>query len=176
VQFRQTELAGAYVISIDPINDERGFFARAWCRQEFEKRGLNGNLMQTNIGFSRRKGTLRGMHFQRAPFAECKLVRCTQGAVFDCIVDLRPDSPTYRRHFALELTAENRLQLYLPEGFAHGYQTLTDNSEVCYETTQVYDAASATGVRYDDPAWSIAWPEPVTLISESDRNWPLHNA
>lgn len=173
MQFQPLELAGAYVIALDPIADDRGFFARAWCKEEFEQRGLNGNLLQTNIGFSSRRGTLRGLHYQRAPYAECKLVRCTRGAVFDCIADLRPDSPTFRRWFGLELSAENRLQLYVPEGFAHGYQALTDNCEVCYQTTQVFHAPSAAGVRYDDPALGVRWPEPVTVISEKDRCWPL---
>ncbi len=173
MQFRQTELPGAYVVTLDKLVDDRGFFARGWCREEFEKRGLNGNLVQSNVGFSPRRGTLRGLHYQKPPFAECKLVRCTQGAAFDCIVDLRPDSPTYLRWIGLELTAENRTQLFVPEGFAHGYQALTDNCEVCYHTTQVFNAEAATGVRFDDPALAITWPERVTVISDKDRNWPL---
>lgn len=176
MQFRQTELGGAYLISLDPIVDERGFFARAWCRDEFSKHGLPTELVQSNVGFSQRRGTLRGMHYQIAPHAECKLVRCTQGSVYDVIVDLRPDSPTYGRWVGAKLSAENRTQMFLPAGFAHGYQTLVDNSELVYHTTQAYHGAAARGARFDDPAFGIQWPLEPTVISEQDRNWPLLDA
>jgi dTDP-4-dehydrorhamnose 3,5-epimerase len=172
VIFTETGIEGAYVVDIEPREDDRGFFARAWCRREFEDAGLNADLVQINLARSYRMGTLRGMHYQGAPHAEVKLARCTRGAIYDVAVDLRPESPTFRRWFGLELTADNHRMLYVPEGFAHGYQTLTDDAEMCYQTSQFYDSASAGGVRYDDPAFGIDWPLPVSVISEADRSWP----
>ena len=170
--FTETELAGAYIIDIKRIEDERGFFGRSWCRREFEDHGLNPTHVQSNVGFSHRQGTLRGMHYQAAPHAEAKLVRCTAGTIYDLIVDLRPDSPTHRHWLGVELSAENHRMLYVPEGFAHGYQTLTDNSEIFYQTSAFFNADSAGGVRYDDPAFGIEWPIAVSVISDKDRSWP----
>jgi dTDP-4-dehydrorhamnose 3,5-epimerase len=169
--FTATPLAGVFVIDLKKITDERGFFARAWCRDTLAANGLNPNQTQLNVGFSHRRGTLRGLHFQKAPHAEVKIVRCTRGAVFDVAVDLRDDSPTRGQWFGIELSADNHKQLYVPEGFAHGYQTLEESSEIEYSTTHVYAAASAGGVRYDDPAFGIRWPLPVTVISDADRKW-----
>src|SRR5215510_4319220 len=153
VIFTETGLPGAYVVGIKRIEDDRGFFARGFCRREFEEAGLDPTLVQINLARSIRKGTLRGMHFQEAPHEENKLVRCTRGALYDVMVDLRPDSPTFKRWFGLELTDENHQMLYVPKGFAHGYQTLTDDAEMCYQTSQFYAGGSARGVRYDDPAF-----------------------
>jgi len=168
----ETELAGAYVLEVERREDDRGFFARVWCADELAAAGLDPRISQINVGFNLRRGTLRGLHFQRAPHAEVKLVRCTAGAVYDVIVDLRPESPTHRRWVGVELTAENHRQLYVPAGFAHGYQTLTDSAEISYLTSVPYAPESATGVRFDDPAFGIGWPEPVTVISDADRAWP----
>ena len=169
--FTATPLDGVFVIDLKKITDERGFFARAWCRDTLAANGLNPNQTQLNVGFSHRRGTLRGLHFQKAPHAEVKIVRCTRGAVFDVAVDLREDSATRGQWFGIELSADNHKQLYIPEGFAHGYQTLEENSEIEYSTTHVYAAASAGGVRYDDPAFGIRWPLPVSVISDADRKW-----
>jgi dTDP-4-dehydrorhamnose 3,5-epimerase len=171
--FRETALSGAYIIEPEKINDERGSFARVWCRRELEQHGLKGDVAQSNIGFSYRKGTLRGLHFQRAPHAEVKIVRCTRGAIFDVVVDLRPESPTYKRWFGVELNDDNRRMIYVPEGFAQGYMTLADNTEMNYHTSEFYSPDAASGVRYDDPVIGIRWPLAVTVISEQDRNWPL---
>ena len=171
--FSETALSGAYIIEPEKINDQRGSFARVWCRRELEQHGLKGDLAQSNIGFSYRKGTLRGLHFQRAPHREVKIVRCTRGSMFDVIVDLRPESPTYQRWFGVELNDENRRMIYVPEGFAQGYMTLADNTEMNYHTSEFYSAEAASGVRYDDPVIGIRWPLAVTVISEQDRNWPL---
>ena len=172
--FTETELAGAFLVELKKIEDHRGFFSRGWCQDEFRAHGLNPNMLQLNIGFSHRKGTLRGMHFQRAPHAEAKFVRCTRGAIFDVIVDLRTDSPTYRKWIGVELTSDNGRMLYAPEGFAHGYQTLVDDSEMYYMTTGLYAKDAATGVRFDDPAFRINWPLSVEVISDADRGWPTH--
>jgi dTDP-4-dehydrorhamnose 3,5-epimerase len=169
--FTQTELEGAFVVDIKKIEDHRGFFARGYCRKEFEDAGLNPNLVQINIARSHKAGTLRGMHYQEAPHAEAKLVRCTKGRIFDVMVDLRKDSKTHRRWFGLELSADNHKMLYVPEGFAHGYQTLTDDAEMLYQTSQFFASASARGVRFDDPAFGIEWPLPVSVISDPDRGW-----
>jgi dTDP-4-dehydrorhamnose 3,5-epimerase len=168
----ETALAGAFVLDVDGREDERGFFARVWCADELAAAGLDARISQINVGFNLRRGTLRGLHFQRAPHAEVKVVRCTAGRVYDVIVDLRPESPTHRRWVGVELTADNHRQLYVPAGFAHGYQTLTDAAEISYLTSVPYAPESATGVRFDDPAFGISWPEPVTVISDADRNWP----
>ena len=171
MQFTPTTLQGLFVIDLKKITDDRGYFARAWCRDTLASQGLNPNQTQLNVGYSHKKGTLRGMHYQKAPHAEVKIVRCTRGAVFDVAVDLREGSATRGQWFGVELSAENGKQLYIPEGFAHGYQTLVDASEIEYSTTHVYAAASASGVRFDDPAFGIRWPLPVSVISEPDRKW-----
>ena len=171
--FIETKLTGAYIIEPERIEDERGFFARTWCRHEFAERGLSVELAQCNVSYNPRVGTLRGMHYQAAPDAEVKLVRCTMGAIYDVIVDMRPDSPTFRQWIAAELTAENRRMLYIPHGFAHGFQTLVDGSEVFYQISAFYAPASARGVRWDDPALAIDWPPAERrVISERDRSYP----
>lgn len=170
--FNKTKLEGAYIIEIEKHGDERGFFSRSWCNKELEDHGLNSKMVQANIGFSLKKGTLRGLHFQMAPYQEVKVVRCTMGAIFDVIVDLRPDSPTYKQWVSVELNSENRKMIYVPEGFAQGYVTLTDNSEMCYNTSQFYAPDFARGVRYDDPSFSIKLPIDVTVISKADKSWP----
>jgi dTDP-4-dehydrorhamnose 3,5-epimerase len=167
--FQETPLPGAFLIEPERFEDERGFFARTWCRREFAERGLAAELAQCNTSFNGKKGTLRGMHFQVAPHAEIKLVRCTRGAIYDVIIDLRPDSPGYRRWIGVELTAENLRQLYIPEGYAHGFQTLSDSSEVFYQMSEFYHPESARGVRWDDPVFGITWPLPVSVISPRDR-------
>jgi dTDP-4-dehydrorhamnose 3,5-epimerase len=172
MEFTNTPLSGVYVVRMKKIEDRRGFFARGWCRDELARHGLNPNMVQLNVGFSHTKGTLRGMHYQEAPHAEAKFVRCTHGAIFDVAVDLRPDSATRGQWFGVELTADNVTMLYVPEGFAHGYQTLADDAEMYYLTSAVYSATASKGVRYDDPAFGIAWPLPVSVISEPDRQWP----
>jgi dTDP-4-dehydrorhamnose 3,5-epimerase len=169
--FTETGLKGAFLVDIEKHADERGFFARAWCRREFEARGLNPELAQSNISFNPRRRTLRGLHFQARPHEEAKLVRCTRGAIFDVIVDLRPGSPTFTRPFGTELTADNRRMLYAPEGFAHGFLTLVDATEVFYHISAFYEPSSQRGVRWNDPAFSIAWPVEPRLISERDRGF-----
>jgi dTDP-4-dehydrorhamnose 3,5-epimerase len=170
--FTETKLQGAFIIDIDRIEDERGFFARTWCQREFEAHGLCTQLAQCNISFNKSKGTLRGMHYQAAPYAEAKLVRCTSGAIYDVIIDLRPDSPTFKRWVAVELTADNRRMLFIPEGFAHGFQTLADGTEVFYQMSQFYVPEYARGVRWDDPAFKISWPAEKRIISERDQAFP----
>jgi dTDP-4-dehydrorhamnose 3,5-epimerase len=170
--FSETALPGAFRIDLEPLLDARGFFARSFCTAEFEAHGLNPACIQCNISFNRRRGTLRGMHFQHPPHDEAKLVRCTQGAIHDVIIDLRPDSPTCRQYLALELTAENHRMLYVPPGFAHGFQTLAENTEVFYQMSAAYQPAAATGLRYNDPAFQIPWPLPIAEISERDRTYP----
>ncbi len=173
--FRDTPLPGAYVLEPERIEDQRGFFARIWCKNELRARGLSCELAQSNVGFSRRRGTLRGLHFQRPPHAEVKIVRCTRGSVFDVIVDLRPESPTYRRWFGVELSEENGKMLYVPEGCAQGYLTLADNTEIYYHTSEFYHPESASGVRYDDPEFGIAWPGEIAVMSQQDQHWPDHS-
>ena len=171
--FTETELPGAYVVDLERREDERGFFARTWCSDEFAAQGLDARLTQCNVSYNARRGTLRGMHMQLAPHAEVKLVRCTRGAIYDVIIDLRPDSPTFTRWTGVELTEENRTMLYVPEGFAHGYQALTDGSEIFYQVSEPYAPAAERGVRWDDPAFAIEWPEPGNaILSEKDRAWP----
>jgi dTDP-4-dehydrorhamnose 3,5-epimerase len=169
--FNETRLAGTFEIHIDPKADERGFFARSWCRQEFENHKLNSNLAQCNISFNARRGTLRGMHYQVSPHAEVKVVRCTRGSIYDVLVDLRPESPSFKRWVGVVLTAEKRNMVYVPEGFAHGFLTLEDNTEVFYQMSEFYNAESARGLRWNDPAFLISWPEKVEVISERDRNY-----
>jgi dTDP-4-dehydrorhamnose 3,5-epimerase len=171
--FTPTELEGAYLVDLEPRADDRGFFARAWCEQEFDEQGLSTRIAQCNISFNRRSSTLRGLHYQATPHAEVKLIRCTRGAIYDVIVDLRPDSPTWKRWLGVELTAENRRMLYVPEGFAHGYQTLVDDTETFYQVSTPYAPQAEAGVRWDDPAFSIEWPDPDrALLSDKDRSWP----
>jgi len=170
--FRETRLTGVFEIHIEPIPDERGFFARSWCRKEFIEHGLNPELVQCNLSMNRRKGTLRGIHFQSAPHQEAKLVRCTRGSIFDVAVDLRPQSATYMQWIGAELTAENRVAFFVPEGCGHGFLTLEDNTEVIYQMSGYYHPEAAQGIRWDDPAFQIAWPAPVEVISERDCNHP----
>ncbi len=167
----ETKLKGAYIFELEPITDSRGFFARTFASQEFVERGLNPKVEQCNLAYNYKKGTLRGMHFQLNPAAEVKLVRCTRGVIYDVIVDLRPDSPTFLQYTGVELSADNRRTLYVPEMFAHGYQTLTDDTEVFYQVSQGYAPRYAAGYRYNDPAFNIKWPLPVTEISDKDKNW-----
>jgi len=173
VRFVETPLAGAFVIAPEPIEDERGFFARAYCADEFAAHGLEHGFVQCNISFNRRAGTLRGMHFQAEPHGEAKLVRCTAGALFDVIVDLRTDSPTRLRWFGTRLDAQSRAMLFVPRGFAHGFQTLTDDTEVFYQMSTRHEAAAARGLRWDDPALGIRWPLPDPILSPRDRTYPL---
>src|SRR5215831_3079632 len=175
MRFTETQIHGAYIIDIDRREDHRGFFARSWCQKEFEAHGLVTSFVQANISYSHKKGTLRGMHFQSRPYQKVKLVRCTKKRIVDIIIDLRPESPTHRQWISKELTVDNRTMLYIPEGCAHGYQTLEDNTEVVYDTSQFYAPQHATGVLYNDPAFGIEWPLPVAVISEADRNWPRYS-
>ena len=175
MEFIETGLNGAYLVQLKKIEDERGYFARAWCRDEFLKHGLNSQILQLNVGFNKLRGTVRGMHFQLPPHSEAKFVRCTRGAIFDVMIDLREDSPTFGRWFGQELTPANGLLLYLPEGFAHGYQALCDDTEMYYQTSEIYQPSAARGVRFDDPAFAIKWPMPISLVSAADRGWPLFN-
>jgi dTDP-4-dehydrorhamnose 3,5-epimerase len=171
--FKPTPLDGAYIIELQRIQDARGHFARAWCCKEFAGQGLVTELVQANTAFNHHKGTVRGMHYQLAPYAETKLVRCTRGAIFDVIVDLRPSSATYCRSFSIRLTDDNGCMLYVPEGFAHGYQTLSDNSEIFYLVSEYYASAYERGVRWDDPRFEIQWPiSDGVVISDKDRAWP----
>lgn len=170
--FTETKLKGAFLIEVQKFEDNRGFFGRTFCQKEFEKHGLNPNVSQANVSYNKKKGTLRGMHYQVAPYEEVKFVRCTRGAICDVIIDLRPDSPTYKQWTYAELRADSYLMLYVPEGFAHGFQTLEDDSEVIYQVSQFYTPGSERGIRYDDPAFKIEWPLAVEVISEKDRNWP----
>jgi dTDP-4-dehydrorhamnose 3,5-epimerase len=172
VIFTETKLTGAFVIEPQKLEDERGFFARSWCQREFEAHGLNSRALQCNISFSKKKGTLRGMHYQVSPFQEAKLVRCTRGSIYDAIIDLRPNSPTLKKHFGLVLTSEDHKMLYVPEGFAHGFLTLEDDSEVFYQMSEFYSAEHARGVRWDDPAFGIPWPLIPTTMSNRDRTCP----
>lgn len=164
-------LPGAFVVEIEPIVDERGFFARTFCRNEFAEHRLNPDLVQCSVSYNLHKGTLRGMHYQKAPHAETKLVRCTMGTIYDVIVDLRSESPTFKRWAGVELSAENHKALYIPEGFAHGFLTLADRCEVFYQMSSIFHSASAAGVRWDDAAFAIDWPGEVRVMSERDRNY-----
>ncbi len=170
--FTATTLPGAFVVEPERREDHRGFFARVWCQHELEEHGLTSRVAQVNVGFTLQRGGLRGLHFQLPPKQEVKVVRCTMGALYDVIVDLRLDSPTHRQWIGVELTAQSRRMLYVPAGCGHGYQTLTDNTEIYYQTSEGYAPELARGVRYDDPAFGIAWPLPVTSISDADRSWP----
>ena len=170
--FQSTKLAGVVGIRLEPKCDARGFFARSWCQREFESHGLNPRLAQCNISSNTRKGTLRGIHYQAAPYQEVKLVRCTRGAVYDVVVDLRPDSPTFKEWVAVTLTARKQDMIYVPEGCAHGFLTLEDETEVFYQMSEFYHAEAARGVRWNDPAFQIVWPIEIAVISERDRTYP----
>jgi len=172
VTFRETPLNGAVTIDLDRVVDERGFFARSWCVKEFEANGLESRLVQCNVSFNKLRGTLRGMHYQVAPAAEVKVVRCTQGAIHDVIADLRPESPTYKQTFSVLLSAENRRMLYIPQYFAHGFLTLTDDAEVFYQMSEYYVPECARGFRWDDATFAIPWPDQVRIISAKDRDYP----
>ena len=170
--FTRAPIHGAYIIEVRRIGDERGFFGRLWCKKEFDEHGLVSSIAQSNIGVSKSKGTLRGLHYQKTPHEEVKIVRCPRGAIFDVIVDLRPESPTYKKWFGVELSQENAQMLYVPQGCATGYLTLRDDTEIYYHATEYYHPESATGVRYDDPAFGIEWPGEVRVISDNDKSWP----
>ena len=170
--FKETKLRGAYIIELEPLEDERGFFARSFCQKEFEQHSLNFCIVQCNLSHNKRKGTLRGMHYQIPPHEEAKLMSCIRGAIYDVIIDLRPNSSTYRQWFAVELTAENYKMLYVPTGFAHGFQTLVDHTEVFYQMSEFYHPECARGVRWNDPAFGIVWPDDIRVISDRDRQYP----
>lgn len=171
--FTETSLPGAFLLDLEEKPDDRGFFARTFCQTEFEAHGLKPVVAQCNLSYNHRAGTLRGMHYQVPPATETKLIRCTRGAILDVIIDMRPESPTYLQHVAVELTADNRRALYVPDMFAHGYQALTDGAEVTYQVGEFYTPGHERGLRHDDPAFGIDWPLPVTVISEKDAGWPL---
>ena len=168
--FKETNLKGAYIIELEPLEDERGFFARSFCLEEFKKNGIDFNIVQCNISYNKSKGTLRGMHYQIKPYEEAKLVSCTSGAIYDVIIDLRPTSPTYCQWFSIELTAHDKM-LYIPKGFAHGFQTLEDDTVVFYQMSEFYHPECAEGVRWNDPAFGIKWPLSVKIISEKDLSY-----
>jgi len=172
VIFTETALAGAFVIALERREDERGFFARAWCAREFAARGLEAQVAQCNLSYNRRRGTLRGLHYQVPPHEESKLVRCVRGAIYAVAVDLRAASATFRRHVATELTADNRVALFVPRGFAFGFQTLVDDTEVFYQMSEFYAPEHGRGVRWDDPAFGIHWPLPEPIMLERDRSYP----
>lgn len=174
--FHETGLKGACLVELERRIDDRGFFARSWCQREFAERGLDSDLVQCNISFNKERGTLRGLHFQRAPHEEAKLVRCTKGAIFDVIIDLRQDSPDFTKHYGVQLDCDNRLALFVPKGFAHGFQTLCDSTEVFYQMSDAYVPGAGAGVRWDDSTFGIQWPLPNPLMNERDRTWPDWNA
>lgn len=170
--FKETKLKGAFIIELEKREDDRGFFARSWCKKEFEEHGLTANMVQSNIAFSKKKGTLRGLHCQDVPYGETKVVRCTRGSLYDVMVDVRPGSETFRQWVGVELTPDNNRMVYIPEGFAHGYQTLEDNTEVTYQVSQFYHSDYERGIRYDDPVIGIDWPVKVKIMSDKDKEWP----
>ena len=173
MKFVKTKLEGAFLIEPELVKDERGFFARLWCQKEFAQHGLNPDLTQISIAFNQKKGTIRGMHFQKSPYEESKLVRCTSGATYDVIIDLRPASKTYKQWVSVEITSKGYKMIYVPEGFAHGYQTLEDNTEVIYHMSQSFAPQYYSGVRWNDPAFNIKWPDTENkIISEKDKNYP----
>jgi dTDP-4-dehydrorhamnose 3,5-epimerase len=176
MRFTETDISGAKVIDPSPHEDHRGRFMRAWCVHEFADHGINFQPVQANMGFSFRKGTIRGMHFQEAPALEAKLVRCTRGSIFDVVLDLRPESATYGKWYGADLSAENGRMLYVPERCAHGYQTLQEDTEMYYVASQFYTPSAVRGVRYDDPEFDIRWPLAATAVSEQDRSWPLNRS
>ncbi len=170
--FHELEIPGAFLLEPERKEDRRGFFARTYCRHELEDRGLDPTVVQCNISVNKERGTVRGMHWQAAPYEEIKLVRCTMGAIHDVILDLRPDSPTFKKHYAVELDDESRTAIYIPAGCAHGFQSLVDGAEVFYQMSEFYYPESARGVRWNDPAFSIAWPLEVTVITDKDMEFP----
>jgi len=175
--FTETAIQGATIIELNKLGDERGFFARAFCAEEFAAQGLETTFVQANISRSKEKHTVRGLHMQTDPFGETKLMRCTRGAIFDVLIDLRPESPSFRKWFGVELNENNHKMLYVPAGCAHGYQTLTDDSEVFYPVTAPYNAKSEIGIRWDDPSFKIDWPEKTNaIVSDKDKAWPLYEA
>lgn len=174
MKFTPTGIAGTYLVQLERIEDIRGFFARSWCRRDFQAHQISDGLVQCNISFNKNKGTLRGMHFQAEPKAEDKLVRCTMGAIYDVILDLRPDSPTYLKWEGFELTAQNRDMLYIPKGLAHGFQTLEDNTEVFYQMSEFFAPECASGVLWNDPAFNIEWPLGNPIISDKDQAYPFY--
>lgn len=170
--FVETKLKDAHIIEIEKLEDTRGFFARSWCRNEFDEHGLVSTVVQANISWNKKRGTLRGMHYQVPPYEEVKLVRCSRGSIYDVIIDLRKDSPTYKQWLGVELTADDYKLLYVPGGFAHGFQTLEDDTETVYQVSQFYTPGAEAGLRWDDPTFNINWPLEVRVISDKDRNWP----
>jgi dTDP-4-dehydrorhamnose 3,5-epimerase len=172
VIFTETELRGSYVIEPERQEDERGFFARVWCQKEFHEHRLDTTIVQCNVSFNKKRGTLRGMHYQADPHAEVKVIRCTRGSLYDVIVDLRPDSPTYKRYISIVLSADNHKILYVPKGFAHGFQTLEDHTEVFYQMSEIYTPKSSRGFRWNDPAFHIVWPDDTRTISSKDLSYP----
>jgi dTDP-4-dehydrorhamnose 3,5-epimerase len=173
MKIESTKIPGAYVIELSPHSDERGFFARTFCAETFRRHGMSPLVSQCNMTFTRKKGTIRGLHYQLAPAGEAKLLRCVRGAIFEVLVDMRPDSPTFLEYVGAELTQDNRRMLYIPEGCAAGCQTLTDDAEMAYHASEAYTPGVERGLRYDDPALGIEWPVPVTVVSEKDIAWPL---
>jgi dTDP-4-dehydrorhamnose 3,5-epimerase len=169
--FTETKLKGAFIIDPEKQEDDRGFFARTYCQSEFARYGLTPHFVQCNISFTAKRGTLRGMHYQIAPYEEAKLVRCTRGAIYDVLLDLRPDSPTFKEWISIELTAENHRLVYIPEGLAHGFQSFTDGTEVFYQMSQCYHPQSARGIRWDDPAFGIGWPVREVILSNRDTSF-----
>ena len=174
MKFSKTELSGAYVIEIEKIEDQRGFFSRVWDKNEFKKQGLSSELIQCSVSFNKNKGTLRGMHYQISPSEEIKIVRCTQGKIFDVIIDLRKDSKTYKKWIGIELSQDNYKMLYIPKGFAHGFLTLDENTEIFYQMSNEYNKETAQGIRWNDPTFSINWPSKITIMSERDMNFELY--
>jgi dTDP-4-dehydrorhamnose 3,5-epimerase len=172
MRFLETKLGGVFEVDLELHSDERGFFARSWCEREFASHGLDNKLVQCNVSLNLRKGTLRGVHYQAAPFAETKLVRCTAGAVYDLVLDLRKESPSFKQWFGVVLSAENRKAIYIPEGCGHGFLTLTDDAEILYQMSEFYHPEAARGVRWNDPSFQIQWPGNVEVISERDRTYP----
>jgi dTDP-4-dehydrorhamnose 3,5-epimerase len=173
MEYTPSRISGAWIIDITPIHDARGFFAMTWLPDELRQRGMNAELAQCNLAYNHKRGTLRGMHFQHMPHAQAKMVRCTRGALLDVIIDVRVDSPTFKQWDAVELTADNRRMFYMPEGIAHGYITLADDTEAYYHASSPWVREAESGVRWDDPAFAIAWPFPPNVISDKDTSWPL---
>ena len=174
--FTKTTVNDAYIVELDKREDHRGFFARTWDKNEFEEHNLNSNLVQCNVSFSKKRGTLRGMHYQKKPFEESKLIRCTKGKIFDVIIDLRTHSSTFKKWFGVELTQENYKMLYVPEGFAHGFQSLEDNSEIIYQVSEFYTPNSELGIHWNDPEFNITWPIEEKIITDKDNSWKLFDS
>ena len=173
--FTETKLKGAFIIDVKRLEDERGFFGRAWCKKEFQDHGLNSNAVQANVSYNKVKGTIRGMHYQVAPYMESKTIRCTSGAIYDVIIDIRPDSPTFKQWIGVELTEESFRMLYVPEGFAHGFITLEDHTSVHYMVTEYYTPGAEAGIKYNDSAFNIQWPITPTVVSDKDMKHPDFN-